>query len=325
MDWKEKTYTIAFKLLRSYFETYLQNKNVVGLGVGYKNDTKQLCIHFLVEKKEEVDEKDRIPSRILFFKTDVREVGCIDLAAGIRIPDTRRHHPLTGGTEITPDKLSVGTLGLIVPCWKTRAGHPLTGNKIKALRTIQSDDGLTMKEMGFHKSAVGITNTHVLGNYKPFFGNFVFHPMRTGIIVGTVAEGFDLRDAGFRRWDFALVNLSLKPNDYLTMHIDQIGVINQKVVTPRVGERVKTKGRTSGYWEANVVTTNSTLAINYNHGTIVMRDCVVTDKGIARGNSGSMFVTMDNNIHSLVYAGSPTVGVSHNLEWMPSWLGWDLQ
>jgi hypothetical protein len=321
MSWQETLYTWITPLI----ERQLTKKNVVGFGLGRKNNTEELCINILVTKKESVDSQDAIPKRIFFLKTDVREVGKIELTAAPRTTANTKLYPLVGGAEITLDKLSVGTLGLIVPCWKTRAGHILTGTKTQAVRTL-NNEGLGMSEMGYVWGTTGITNTHVVGDTQPKYNATVYHPNRAGVPVGVVGTGFDIQNKGLRKWDFALINLDEKKYKVTHSFIHHIGVINKQPVKPKVGEEVHTCGRTTGYFTSKVLTVNSTMAISYPHGTVVMRGCVVTDKGIARGNSGSVFVTKEGNqLHSLIYAGSPTIGVAHNLEWLPEWLGWDLR
>lgn len=332
---KEKIIEFLFKLLKGYVEeVVLKKANVNGVGLGYKNDTKELCITVLVErKKTNVKQEDEIPSRILGIKTDVVEIGCIELTNNKLplAPDTKTHRPLIGGIEITADGLEVGTLGLIVPAWKNERGRLLTGNILRAMLNVAASEGKTLEELGCKKASVGITNTHVIDNNDgvPAFGKRVRHPRRNGKTIGHVFTGFDIREGSVRNKDFAMIDLSMHENWVKQMHMDYVGDIKQETVKPKVGDYVRTKGRTSGYWDATVTNTNVTMSVRYRFGgkdTLVkFRDCVLTNKGITGGNSGSIFVTEDNKIHSLIFAGSAFRGVSHELTWLPDYLGWGVR
>ncbi len=71
------------KALKSKYEDeLLKKKNVVGLGIGYKEtngqETGQLSLIVMVRKKEppsQLDARDLIPSQIEGIPVDVKEVG----------------------------------------------------------------------------------------------------------------------------------------------------------------------------------------------------------------------------------------------------------
>jgi len=69
-------------LKKRYEDELLKKKNVVGLGIGYKevdgHETGQLSLIVMVQKKEppsQLDARDLIPSQIEGVPVDVKEVG----------------------------------------------------------------------------------------------------------------------------------------------------------------------------------------------------------------------------------------------------------
>ena len=69
-------------LKNKYEDELLKKKNVVGLGIGYKEtngqETGQLSLIVMVRKKEppsQLDARDLIPSQIEGIPVDVKEVG----------------------------------------------------------------------------------------------------------------------------------------------------------------------------------------------------------------------------------------------------------
>lgn len=94
---------------QNYYKYLMSLKNVTGVGLGYKKinniDTKEPCIHVLVEKK--VDDKyislnNLIPKNYLGIKTDVIQSGTFKLLStnldeydDIKIPYKVR--PIHGG------------------------------------------------------------------------------------------------------------------------------------------------------------------------------------------------------------------------------------
>lgn len=77
---------------------------------------------------------------------------------------------------------------------------------------------------------------------------------------------------------------------------------------PTIGEKVCKIGRTTGYTEGIVESTNVTVQVQYSRGTAVFTDCIMV-RGTnfsAGGDSGSPVFDMNGNVVGILFAGADT-------------------
>ncbi len=117
-------------------EQLLARKNVVGVGVGYKESkgerTDEMVLVAMVEKKkkkEELTEEDLIPSDLEGMKTDVYEVGFIE---ALDSPQGRFRPTIPPGVSIGHPDVTAGTLGAIVKDRATGDRLILSNNHVLA-------------------------------------------------------------------------------------------------------------------------------------------------------------------------------------------------
>src|SRR5690554_1489246 len=93
-------------LLKKYTYTLLSLNHVVGVGYGKKikenKRTDEDSIIVMVDRKlpeSELEEKDIIPEKLEYFRTDVQEVGELKLLE-VSLPRKQRYRPAPGGVSI---------------------------------------------------------------------------------------------------------------------------------------------------------------------------------------------------------------------------------
>ena len=74
-----------------------------------------------------------------------------------------------------------------------------------------------------------------------------------------------------------------------------------------VGDTLTKSGRTTGVTEASLRATGASVRVNYPHGTVTLRDQLLTDDLSDGGDSGSPVYTTDGKLAGLVFAGSQTI------------------
>ncbi|NLM97856.1 MAG: hypothetical protein GX175_09675, partial [Halanaerobiaceae bacterium] len=125
-------------LLKKYTYNLLSLNHVVGVGYGKKikgnKKTDEDSIIVLVDKKlpiSELEEKDIVPEKLEHLKTDVQEVGKLELLK-TPLPRKQRYRPAPGGVSIGHYKITAGTLGAIVKDNKTGEPMILSNNHVLA-------------------------------------------------------------------------------------------------------------------------------------------------------------------------------------------------
>lgn len=74
-----------------------------------------------------------------------------------------------------------------------------------------------------------------------------------------------------------------------------------------VGETVTKTGRTTGVKEGTLRGAGASINVSYPHGTVRLREQLITEHISQGGDSGSPVFTMDGEILGLVFAGSPKI------------------
>ena len=119
----------------NYYKYFMMIENVNGVGLGFKKingiNTKELCIHILVEKKineQYLLKNSIVPKIYMGIKTDIIERGQIIAHTGVN--EDFKIRPLQGGSAISSEyfnlgkrNISTGTLGCIVTKKKKSFGR----------------------------------------------------------------------------------------------------------------------------------------------------------------------------------------------------------
>lgn len=121
--------------LNKHRRKFLGLKNVVGVGVGYKqvgeNDTGQPAFIVYVEKKlpgADLSRSHVVPRRVDGLETDVVEIGVVKML-GVR---TSRERPCQPGVSIGHYQITAGTFGAVVRDKTTRELMILSNNHVLA-------------------------------------------------------------------------------------------------------------------------------------------------------------------------------------------------
>ena len=311
-------------------KSIMKKKNVIGLGVGYKETkgkrTDELCLVVMVEKKEDVStlrKKDQVPRIIDGIRTDVKQVGKI-VAQKLR---TSRWRPAPGGVSIGHYAITAGTLGAAV--------HDVESNEILIL-----------------------SNNHVLANSNDArIGDSIIQP-------GAADGGKDPQDriadlerfvkiqfkddggenggsCPFANAAAAMLNLSAKivgSKSRLTVvkltatnEVDaavakpawdnvveedlyEIGKVTG-TVEPAIGMTVQKSGRTSGVTQGTIDAVDVTVEVSYGGGkTATFEHQVMTNDMSDPGDSGSLVVDLDRRAVGLLFAGSDEVTIFNPIQ-----------
>jgi hypothetical protein len=93
------------------------------------------------------------------------------------------------------------------------------------------------------------------------------------------------------------------------------------ITSPEVGMEVKKSGRTTGYTEGTIITTDAAIDVDYGTEVITLQDQFITTYMSAGGDSGSISVTHDGKVVGLLFAGSDKATVFNRIENVTSLLG----
>ncbi|MEM6530947.1 MAG: hypothetical protein AAF653_21800, partial [Chloroflexota bacterium] len=111
----------AVEAKRQKTNEFLAKRNVVGMGVGYKNalgeESGQESVVVLVQTKKPEDaltEDDLIPPEIDGIPTDVVEIGILRANQAVNNPRTRQRPVVFAGASMAHYMVGAGTLGIVV-------------------------------------------------------------------------------------------------------------------------------------------------------------------------------------------------------------------
>ncbi len=245
--------------------------HVVGIGYGKKMKgnriTKEDSIVIMVDKKlpeEQLETRDLVPQTLGYIKTDVQEVGTIQL---LNVPRSKKYRPAPGGVSIGHYKISAGTLGAVVKDNKT--GEPLILSNNHVLANITNGyDGRAKKgdpilQPGSYDK--GNNDEDVIGHlerYIPLKPNKGILNSPTNIV------------------DCALARPTHK--DLIENSILGIGKINE-VKEAEINMDIIKSGRTTGITEGTVRAIDSTVTVSIDENQeAIFTDQIVTSP-ISRG------------------------------------------
>ena len=193
---------------------------------------------------------------------------------------------------------------------------------------IRPDEHSWVGSLGYYAHGYLLTNAHV----TPYAGEVVYHT-RSGRKIGTVAKVAKVRTVTFL--DIALNFLfgkklplnkvdaaAISPEHYVQYQKFRRYAGGPAGVSP--GDRVYSRGRTSGERSGVVRDTNVTVAVPWPHGGgfALFTDCILVEMPTRPGDSGSAVVT-DHGVVGLVFAGdqSGQIGLVIKARNIEEWLG----
>jgi hypothetical protein len=193
-----------------------------------------------------------------------------------------KHRPLVGGISVGHYAISAGTIGAIV--YDDKDNKPLI-----------------------------LSNAHVLANSDTptedlaSVGDDIFQPGKhdTGIeVVAHLHDWIPLEDGVTVD---AAVSSPVTQVENTILDIPKI----TGITSPEVGMEIKKSGRTTGYTEGTIVTTDAAIDVDYGTEVITLQDQFIT----------TYMVTPDGAVVGLLFAGSDKATVFNRIENVTSLLG----
>ena len=304
----------------------MAKKNVVGLGVGYKETkgvkTDRMALVVMVKKKvpiQELKKGDVIPGEIEGVVTDVIEVGEI-VALQER---TDRWRPAPGGVSIGHYKITAGTLGVLVRDVETDEILILSNNHVLANSNDATQGDPILQPGPYDGGTVAGDTLANLERFVPIQFESEQPPVPCPFSQATA------RVANFFAWlvgskhrllpvviqqanqvDGALA----KPasTDVVSKEILEIGEVTEDTEA-ELGMEVRKSGRTTGLTRGTVQLLDASVSVDYGGGKIAFfTNQILTTNMSQGGDSGSLLVDGEGNkAVGLLFAGSDTVTI-HN-------------
>lgn len=276
-------------------KSLLNKKNVVAVGEGIKwtdgEDTSKEAILVFVTEKEplhKLNAKDIIPKSISGKPTDVvGKTGSFNA-----FTHTRKTRPVAGGNSTGHLWITAGTLG----GWFKDSSDEI----------------------------VGLSNNHVLAadnrgkKYDPKTGrghwtiqpgkydNGKWRQNRIGQLKDYVPlqKNNNYQDSAICRLD---------DEDIADLQIAEVGYINDFNLKPKVNQRIKKVGRTTGKTTGKIIAVNATVRVYYDNGVREFEDQIIADNLSRGGDSGSLLLDESNNVLGLLFAGSTSMTVYNKI------------
>jgi len=317
---------------KEHEEEFLKKKNVVGTGVGIREETGEEAIIVFVEKKESLEDlkkKDVVPAYKKGVPTKVIEVGKFRALGTIKKDDGRRGimRPAKPGCSIGHRLTTAGTFGLVVyDVCDIEKKNPLVLSNCHVLAlSNRAKIGDLIVQPGTWDKPFSL---------KSRFGTLVkFIPIKFPVapsicpVSNAVSKFLNGVSKLFRRQSrFSVTAESQSVNyvdcalakpfipDMVSDEILDIGKPNG-IAEPRIGERIKKSGRTTYYTEGTLITVESTIKIEYDFGMkATFKNQIIArgdkDKLIcSSGDSGSSVLNKDNKVIGLLFAGSDSANM----------------
>lgn len=308
----------------------LSLKNVVGVGIGFKNvgeeSTGEPAFIVYVEKKIRSSDLHRshiVPKKINGLDTDVVEIGRVKML-DIR---TSRERPCMPGVSIGHYQSTAGTLGAVVRDKKTKDLMILSNNHVMAngssFQEIKAKIGDPILQPGPYDGGKIEDRIATLYRFIPLAKSVSVSdcPVASGVAkASTRALQLFKRDYELRFYknyktentvDCAVAKLDSK--DLVLPAILEIGSVTG-VAEAKPGMMVMKSGRTTGLTSGKVKSIGTTLQVEMKDDEKVwFADQVVTDMSSQPGDSGSLVVGMDRKVVGLLFAGSDTLTVFNRI------------
>jgi hypothetical protein len=291
------------KIVDKYSEELGNKKNVVAVAIGQKwtngKPTGKDAILVLVKEKIDISKlskKDKVPKKLDGVITDVvGKVGEIQTFGY-----TSRYRPAPGGVSCGHHRITAGTLG----AWF-----------------------LNRKD-----EVVILSNNHVLSNEnRARSGDPIWQPGRYDrgrgkdkiATLGQFEKLVRRNQRIYNRHIRKRVNYNLE--DSATAKVTNHKLVDKKILkvgevrgfnyNPQIGMPVKKTGRTTGHTKNKVIGTHATIFVQYDIGTLIFKDQILTHAMSRGGDSGSLLLDQHNRAVGLLFAGSNTITVHNHIKY----------
>jgi len=319
--------------LRRHKRRLLSMKNVVGVGIGYKESAAvstgapKLGVVVLVRHKQpenELEAHNIVPKELDGIVTDVIEVGDLKL-----LGRTERGIPAQPGVSIGHYKITAGTFGAVVKDRKTGEPLILSNNHVLANSTNGKDNRAKLGDPillpGPHDG--GVLDKDMIGKlYKfvpvqkiysraacpkaaaaEFWANALCRVMAPGYVVKV------LRQSGSPNTIDAAVAKPLKGKK-LNPRIMELGEV-KGVTEAQVGMPVVKSGRTTGVTKGTVQAVNVTVQVEMGDGEEAeFHDQIIATPMSQGGDSGALVLDSQNRAVGLLFAGSDKTSVFNRIQ-----------
>ncbi len=309
-------------------------KNVVGVGVGYKEavaastgEKPKPGIVVLVKQKlpeAQLEARNIVPKNVDGVVTDVIEVG--DLRLLNRVD---RNVPAQPGVSIGHYKITAGTFGAVVKDKKTGEPLILSNNHVLANGSSGKDNKAKLGDPillpGPHDG--GTLEDNVIGRL------YRFQPVQKIYTQSSCPKA-----AAFQLWANAMVSVFApaykvnlvrqsqngntidaalaKPVDpkRISANILEIGEVNG-VVEAEVGMDVVKSGRTTGVTTGTIKALHATVQVDMGDGEeAVFSDQIIATPMSQGGDSGSLVLDKQRRAVGLLFAGSDKTTVFNRIQ-----------
>jgi hypothetical protein len=302
-----------------HYSALLHRRNVVGVGVGYKEHagrvTDELSVVVLVRNKiprAALSDKDMIPQKVGGVRTDVVEVGEIRPLNA----HTQRWRPAPGGVSLGHYQVTAGTLGCVVRDRASGRRMILSNNHVLA----NSNDALPgdpiLQPGAADGGEVGRDTIGYLERFIPI--RYITEPATCNLALAYASLGnwlaqrlgarhrlqaFQSNPIAVNRVDAALA-LPRQDNDLLEQNLE-IGAIDG-VAAAELGMEVIKSGRTTGLTNGTITILEASIRVNYGlDRAAVFEGQIVSTPMSQGGDSGSLIVTRQGHrAVGLLFAGS---------------------
>lgn len=304
-------YNEVKKVLKKEQKKLLKKKGVVATGIGYNVvngvQTDELVATCSVEKKlpgNQIKKKDFIPTDIEGVHTDVVEIGIV------KALNTDKHRPILGGISTAHAFSTAGTLACIVK--KNGENYILSNAHVLALSNDAKIGDPILQPSPYDKG-VSIDRVGQLSEYVPI--SFIGEKLKRSVFTRMI--DYILRVLRIRTKDkINLVDAALAKVDNsidVANAILNIGDING-IGVAKLGMKIRKHGRTTGLTYGVITQTDVTINVQYGDKTATFTDQLLAGCMSAGGDSGSVVLDSNNNIVSLLFAGSPQVTIMNRIE-----------
>jgi len=309
-------------IIDKYVENILSLDNVVGVGQGYKEvggrKTNEECVVVLVESKvdaQNLTDGHIIPQSLEDKKTDVIEVGKVELLANDDKMRITKLRPAQPGVSIGHYKITAGTFGAVVKDKKTGEPLILSNNHVLANITNGSDGraskGDPILQPGSYDG--GNEQEDVIAYLERFIPIYNDQPPACPLMSGfnqvlkglgrLIGAPYEVKRSSINnKVDCAVAKP--KDPDLIDPEILGIGEV-AGIAEPELKMLVKKSGRTSGLTSAKIKAVNATIKVQLSaEESAVFTDQIITEPFSKPGDSGSLVVNKDNEAVGLLFAGS---------------------
>jgi hypothetical protein len=318
------------EIVAKYKKQFFSLNNVVGVGCGYKTvngkRTDEECIVVLVEDKveeEKLQDRHLVPQSIGEQKTDVIEIGEVELLTSGKETRTNKVRPAQPGVSIGHHKITAGTFGAVVQDKNSEDLLILSNNHVLANIT-NGKDGRAKKgdEILQPGSYDGGEEQDVIGHLDRFVPIYEREPSHCPLIIGfkQLLKGVNnLFNHPYEISPRAVENevdcAVAKPKnpDLIKEEIMGLGKI-KGLTEPELGMKVKKSGRTSGVTTTEIKAIDVSIKVQLSaSSSAVFTNQIVTEPFSKPGDSGAVVVDDDNQAVGLLFAGSDKSTVCNDI------------